>query len=143
MKDPKQVAKLYATDAAGTTVELHAKFEHRYQRRFLTMFDDTLVSLSRLSRPPTYFRLLLICLVRFDPVQYRRISLRDLAAEAGLSMSSAERAFSLLRADNVVMTTGRASNLSCRLNIHLLSKSSSRRYFELSEGSNDPALPEK
>lgn len=122
---------LYTTDTNGTTVQLEAVRRGRYPRRFLTMFPQAMEALAKMDRPACYHRALYYCLSHLDPVQWRHLSARDLATDTRQSMSSAERALSMLEADGVVIADGRNSAAKRRrLNNNLCWASSAHRHSE-------------
>lgn len=92
------------------------------------MFDTTFQSMAKMDRPPCYYRALFQCLSLMDPIQFRRISAREIAEASGLSFASAQRAMSMLQADRAIIGKGKASSRAYRLNNRLCSMSSSERW---------------
>lgn len=105
---------LYATDANGSTVQLEAIRGRRYRERFWTMFESTTHQVATFDRPACYHRALLAMMTLADPIQYRRISAREIAECSAMSMNSAERALAMLEADKVVLTNGAATGAKAR-----------------------------
>jgi len=92
------------------------------------MFEGSSQLLATLDRPTCYFRTLHFLLAMLDPVQWRRISAREIAQGAGLSMSSAERGLSMLESDRAIFCRGTTSAKSRRLNNRLVSKTTSEKW---------------
>lgn len=108
------VLTLYATDANGSTVQLEAVTSRRYKERFWTMFHSATTIIAGFDRPAAYHRALLAMLTLADPIQYRRISAREVSQAAGMSQISAERALAMLEADQVILTNGAATGAKAR-----------------------------
>lgn len=106
--DPSQptTLTLYTTDATGTTVQLEAIRQRRYQERFWTMFPSMTEKVAAFDRPPTYFKTLLLALTKLDPVQFRALPATDVSAGAAISLAAAERALSQLASDGVLIANG-------------------------------------
>jgi len=92
------------------------------------MFQPATAAIARFDRPSVYYRALLHLMTVLDPIQWRRYSSRELAEEANMSVSSAERALTMLQADNVIMAKGTSSARSRRLNNQIAWASSSERH---------------
>ena len=105
---------LYATDTNGATVQLEAIKSRRYQERFWTMFTTTTARVAGFDRPPAYFRALMVCLTELDPIQFRRISAREIATAAKMSAISAERALTMLESDGVIIANGGQTGAKAR-----------------------------
>jgi hypothetical protein len=118
MTDPtgsgQPVLALYTTDATGTIVQLEAIKTRRYRERFWTMFHSTTTILAAFDRPAAYHRALLAMLTLADPIQFRRISAREVAECARMSPMSAERALAMLEADQVILTNGQMTGAKAR-----------------------------
>lgn len=126
------VLTLYTTDTQGATVALEATRSRRYSRRFWTMFADTCLLVAGWDRPAAYHRALMACLTLMDPTQFRRISAREIAEAAGLSIISAERALAMLESDQVIMTNGKATGAKARrINNRLASMTRAETYEAL------------
>ena len=138
MNDHKEVTKLYAETTSGATAELVARREFHYNRRFLTMFEETLAELARQKRPATYFRVCLAVIGRLDPIQFRRLSAREIAEETLISKISVERSLSQMERDKVLIGKGRGAGKALRLNTWLASKSRADRYIQAVQEANDP-----
>jgi hypothetical protein len=120
---------LYTTDASGATVQLEAVKQRRYRERFWTMFQTATEQVAAFDRPACYHRALLALLTLADPIQFRRISAREVAELAKLSTNSAERALAMLEADRVVLTNGALTGAKARrLNNRLAWASSADRH---------------
>lgn len=105
------------------------------------MFSETATILSKLDRPPVYYRALLHLATVLDPIQSRRFSARELAEATGMAQASATRALAMLEADRVIFATGSTAAKSRRLSRQLFSMSSSERWAEAQELEPDP-VPE-
>lgn len=105
---------LYTEDTNGTTVQLEAAPRRRYKERFLTMFMTTTQTLAGFDRPPAYHRALLTCLTMLDPIQFRKVSAREIAEASRLSVVSATRALAMLEADRVLITNGEQTAAKAR-----------------------------
>jgi len=120
---------LYTEDTNGTTIQLEATKSRRYRERFLTMFMTTTQTLAAFDRPPCYHRALLTCLAKLDPIQFRKVSAREIAEASRLSPVSAERALAMLEADRVLITNGEATAAKARrLNNNLAWASTAHRH---------------
>jgi len=108
------VLTLYATDCMGSTVQLEAVSSRRYRERFFTMFATTASLISSFDRPAAYHRALLAFLTLGDPVQFRRISARQVAEAAHMSPISAERALALLESDGVLISNALSTGAKAR-----------------------------
>ena len=84
------------------------------------MFLTTTETLAAFDRPACYHRALLALMTMADPVQWRRISAKEIATASRMSAHSAERALSMLEADQVILARGETSNKSRRLNNNLV-----------------------
>ena len=84
--------------------------------------------ISRLDRPACYYRTLQFLLATLDPIQWRRLSAREIATEAIMSMSSAERAIAMLIADKVTFAQGTTAARALRLNNRIVWKSNSEKW---------------
>ena len=123
--------RLYAQEENGSTVVLQLRKHRGYGKRFFTMFESSSLMLAEMDRPPGYFRTLLYLMAVLDPVQFRRISVREIAKGSSQSMSSVNRAMAMLTSDRTVITRGRASAMSRRLNNRLVWASNSERFNEV------------
>lgn len=105
-KDPADTLLLYTIAEDGSTVALAGRKRHHYSERFLTMFVEMMMLLSKLDRPPVYYRALFWLLTKLDPQQERVVSASQMAEGAEMSQASAERALAMLEADKVILATG-------------------------------------
>lgn len=140
MNDPKpapEAPRLYAEDEDGSTVILQLRRNRTYGQRFLTMFTTAAHQLSEMDRPPVYFRTLMFLLTALDPIQFRRLSAREVVEATGISLASADRALGQLEADKVIFCQGKTGAKARRLNRNLAWMSSAEK-FAASEG--DPMI---
>ena len=105
---------LYTEDTNGATIQLEGITSRRYRERFVTMFMTTTQTLAAFDRPPCYHRALLTCLAMLDPIQFRKVSAREIADASRLSPVSAERALAMLEADRVLISNGEATARKAR-----------------------------
>lgn len=111
---------LYATEANGSTVQLEAVRKGRYSMRFVTMFAPTLEAVAKLDRPACYHRTLFYLLTVLDPIQFRKVSAREIAEATCQSTASTERALAMLSADGLILanegvTAAKGRRLSNRI----------------------------
>jgi hypothetical protein len=116
MGKKEAVARLYTKDENEATVVLIARPHRNYQWRFLTMFLTGLKKLSNLDRPSVYYRVLFHALATLDPVQFRSLTAREVSESTDMSLISAQRAITMLRADKVLISKGKGSALRYRMN---------------------------
>lgn len=110
LNDPAPaLVTLYATEANGSTVQLEAVRRGRYSMRFVTMFAPTLEAVARLDRPACYHRTLFYLLTVLDPIQFRKVSAREIAEATVQSTASCERALAMLSADGLILANGGAT----------------------------------
>lgn len=127
--DRPDPVRLYAEDETGATVILHTRRHRLYPMRFWTMFETTTALLATLDRPVCYHRALLFLLTVLDPIQFRRVSAREVAQGAKISMASAERALALLELDAVIIANGQPTGAKARrLSNRLCWASNSERF---------------
>lgn len=127
--DRQAVLALYTTDANGTTVALEAVKSRRYRERFWTMFDTATTQIAGFDRPAAYHRALLAMMHLADPLQFRRISAREVATVSKMSTMSAERALAMLESDRVVIVNGMQTGAKARrLNNRLIWGSTADRH---------------
>lgn len=126
---PPATMRLYAEDEHGSTIVLQMRSFRGYgKRRFKTMFEEAMNRLACLDRPPVYYRTMLYLLNVLDPVQFRRISGREITEAIGISMSSAERALAMLEADQVIFCKGKSGAKARRLNNQVCWASKAERF---------------
>lgn len=128
MMKPHERVKLYTETEEGATIVLSAARARLYQGRFKTMFEASTMTIAMMDRPPVYYRAMLWLAAVLDPVQWRKISAREVARETGISISSAERALTMLEKDRVILTDGRTFAKVRRLNNNLFWASSSEKW---------------
>lgn len=91
-----------------------------------------------LDRPSVYYRTLIFLATALDPIQFRRLSAREVAEGAGISQASAERALMMLESDKVVIHNSQSTGAKARrLNNRLFWGSSAQKR---SETELDPML---
>lgn len=130
--------RLYAEDEKQATVILRATKHHHYGERFLTMFSNTAEGLAQFDRPSVYYRTLIFLATKLDPIQFRRMSAREVAEGVGISQASAERALMMLESDKVLIHNHQATGAKARrLNNRLFWGSSAQKR---SETELDPML---
>lgn len=95
------------------------------------MFESTFQLLAAMDRPSAYHRTLMQCLAMMDPVQYRRISAREICEKSGMSHMSAQRGLAMLQADRVIIGQGAGAGKAYRLNNRLVSMTSSEKWNAL------------
>lgn len=123
------VITIYASDTNGSTVQLDAVRRGRYSQRFITMFHGAMTTLAAMDRPACYHRTLLHCLAVLDPVQFRKVSAREIAKATRQSQSSAERSLAMLEADGVLISNGEpTAGKGRRLNNSLCWASSAEKH---------------
>jgi hypothetical protein len=125
---PTGTPRLYAEEEHGSTVVLQMRSHRNYPQRFFTMFETSSMLLAGMDRPTCYFRCLHFLLATLDPVQFRRISASEIAKEAHMSQSSAERGLALLEADRAIFCKGSTGAKARRLNNNLISKQNSEKW---------------
>jgi len=93
------------------------------------MFMTTTQTLAAFDRPPCYHRTLLTCLAMLDPIQFRKVSAREIAENSRQSPVSVERALAMLEADKVLITNGeRTARKARRINNNLGWASTAHRH---------------
>lgn len=124
--------RLYAEAEDGSTVILHTRKHRLYPERFWTMFEETTKALAQMDRPVCYHRTLLYLISVLDPIQFRRISAKEVCRGAKISFPSAQRALSMLEADGVILTNGeRTGALARRLSNRICWASTSERFNQV------------
>lgn len=109
-------------------VVLQMRQNRNYDRRFKTMFENSMVRLAGFDRPPVYYRVMLFLMTVLDPIQFRRMSAREISDEIGMSRISAERALSMLETDKVIFCKGATGAKARRLNNQVVWSSSSEKW---------------
>lgn len=128
---PAPMVTLYATDARGATVQLDAVTRGKYPWRFCTMFQPAAAALATMDRPACYHRTLLHLITVLDPVQFRKISAREIAEATKQSASSVERALTMMQADGVLIANeGKTASKGRRLNNRLVWASTATLHSE-------------
>jgi len=108
----------------------------------MTVFPSALLTLGRLKRSDAYWRCLVWCMTKLDPIQYRQAIQREIAEQTGLSLRSVERAMGLLIGDAVLLQHhSTAGHPKYRLNSNLCWASTARKRNRMIEDEGeDPAL---
>ncbi|NQX95780.1 MAG: hypothetical protein HRT64_12820 [Erythrobacter sp.] len=102
--------------ATGSVTNLADAETFRYPWRFSTMFDPVLDFLCSVDRPAAYYKVFFACVKRLRPDEPRSYSATEVAADCGISKSTAERVLVMLEADCVLMAGGSGSAKKRRLN---------------------------
>lgn len=97
------------------------------------MFLQQASFLAGLDRPVCYHRTFLHLLAILDPIQFRKVSAREIAEATGLSQASVERALAMMEADGVILSNGAETAAKARRLSNQVVWASSAEKFQATE----------